>query len=116
MPDKWNGTCGPHCPHYGAHVLCGRMMYNDHHCYLLEDIVAINAPCSVPPTGPWVWDMEQAPKDGSEILVLFQHPNLQSSFMSFRTTWDYDHWFGCLTVTPIAFAIINKPWEMKGDD
>jgi len=119
---EWNGKCGEQCQWYRfikkwRAWIEGRCKFSNithcveegHHCFVL-------------PTGPWNFDMSKAPKDGTAIFVLTRYMEVDVVMWNVSDV-DSDIPEGVWVIStkeskmfydedvPIAFALINKPWE-----
>jgi len=116
MPDKqFTGYCGPHCPLWGEdHGLD----YTDCLFFAPHEPVQEGDLCSVPPCGPWQ-NIKIAPKDGTILRLLV----LDGDGTCYRQCDGYYSEVGWIEssfglqekLVPIAFAIINKPWEVTSE-
>lgn len=84
------------------------------------DVARYAAELALAAASPWRYDVENAPKDGTNILLYWNHPLLDGTKITRYMRWDGGVWTdGDLSVTGrwvIAFATINQPENDNGMD
>jgi len=109
----YTGFCGPHCPHWVSkyHGMNQYCQSQGNHISVYE-----NDLCSISPCGPWQ-QMEDAPKDGEWVRLLFYEADpIAKGYDQADGVWEEGWCIGGddnYQVDPIAFAAINRPWEVK---
>ena len=115
----YTGFCGEHCPQWSAFIKAYDGNVARGTCGFNSDIVRDGDICSVPPCGPWQ-QMEDAPKDGEWVRLLFYEADpIAKGYDQADGVWEEGWCMGGddnYQVDPIAFAIINRPWEAESNE